>query len=356
MPQRTLQSDSRGLPSTPPRGRWGAPAVIGLLLLSTVPGCGRPSPASDTPSSPRLASVHGRDIRVEDFRLYWDDQRMATNSMPLREQVLEHLIQRSALAEEARRTGLDRDPAVQQGIDLILARRIRTTRLEPRLKSIQILDAEVEEAYRKQRDTRFTEPESVRAAVLWFNTRGQQPLEERYRPRLESVRTHLLADRFWIAPSNGFGALSITNSEHRVTRFNGGDTGWMRSNGSSEPWRTEVLRIAGTLRQPGDLSEVVAGPDGLFLVRLLDRRPPTVKPLESVRDEIRRSLLAERRRQVEESFDHEILAAAQVQRFPKPLEDLTNLPTVPRETPHPLFSVPGGRPSSPGTTPTRLPE
>ena len=69
------------------------------MCSSDLPGCGRPSPASDTPSSPRLASVHGRDIRVEDFRLYWDDQRMATNSMPLREQVLEHLIQRSALAD-----------------------------------------------------------------------------------------------------------------------------------------------------------------------------------------------------------------------------------------------------------------
>ena len=351
MPLRPFQSDSLELPSPMNRGRWEARALVGLVVLAAVLGCNQSGPVPDTKASPRVASIRGRDITVEAFRHYWDDQRMATNSMPLREQVLEHLIQRSALAEEARRTGLDLDPAVQQEIDLILARRLRTTRLEPRLKAIQILDSEVEEAYRKQRDTRFTEPESVRCAVLWFNTRGQQPLEERYRPRLESVRASLLANPSWIAPSNGFGALSITNSEHRVTRFNGGDTGWITTNATGEPWRSEVLRIAGDLRQPGDLSDVVAGRDGVFLVRLLDRRPPMVKPFESVRAEIQRSLLAERRRTVEEAFNHEILAASQVQRFPKPLEDLNDLPTVPRETPNSLFSLPGGGPS-----PKRLPE
>ena len=67
-------------------------------------------------------------------------------------------------------------------------------RLHPRLQSIQITDDAVKEAYERDRDTRFTEPAAVRDAVLWFNTRGQPPLEERYRPRLDAVRTRLLAE------------------------------------------------------------------------------------------------------------------------------------------------------------------
>lgn len=254
---------------------------------------------------------------------------MATDTPALREQVLEQLIQRSALAAAARQEGLDQDPTVQQEIDLLLARRLRTARLQPRLKAIQITDTSVKEAYEKDRDTRFTEPAAVRTAVLWFNTRGQPPLEERHRLRLDAVRTRLLADPAWIPASNGFGTLSVTNSEHRVTRFNGGDTGWIRPGASTDAWRSEVARIAATLQKPGDLSEVVAGPEGLFLVRLIDRREAAVKPLESVRSEIEKTLLAARRREVEETFDREILAAARVERFPQPLQTLTNLMVIP---------------------------
>lgn len=338
-----------------PAERQGLAVVAGLVLLAVAAGCGRPTSTTRSDTSPVLASVDGRDITAEAFRQQWEEQRMTTNTSVLREQVLEQLIQRSALAAAARREGLDQDPAVQQEIDLILARRLRTTRLQTRLKSIEITDAAVRESYERDRETRFTEPAAVRAAVLWFNTRGQPPLEERYRPRLDGVRTRLLADPSWVAASNGFGTLSVTNSEHRVTRFNGGDTGWLRIGDSGDPWRSEVARIAATLQKPGDLSEVVAGPEGLFLVRLLDRRDPAVRSLESVRAGIEKSLLAARRREVEDAFDREVLAAARIQRFPQRLQTLTNLPILPVGPADPTTFQPGVGPS-PGSSPHRLPQ
>ncbi|MFM7213578.1 MAG: SurA N-terminal domain-containing protein, partial [Verrucomicrobiota bacterium] len=316
---------------------------------------GRPTSATRSDTSPALASVDGRVITAEAFRHHWEDQRMATNSPALREQVLEQLIQRSALAAAARREGLDQDPVVQQEIDLLLARHLRTVRLQPRMKAIEVTDTAVKEAYERDRDSRFTEPAAIRAAVLWFNTRGQPPLEERYRPRFDAVRTRFLADPSWIAVSNGFGALSVTNSEHRVTRFSGGDTGWLRTGASGDAWRSEVVRIAATLQKPGDLSEVVAGPEGLFLVRLIDCRDPSIKPLESVRTGIETSLLAARRRELEEIFDREILAATRIERFPQPLQALTNLATLGIGSSDPSPFLPG--PSRPPVSyPNRPPQ
>lgn len=338
-----------------PEGPTGLPSTMGLILLMLVTGCGRTTATKRSDTSPILASVDGRVITAEAFRFHWGDQRMATNTLALREQVLEQLIQRSALAAAARREGLDQDPAVQQEVDLLLARRLRTTHLQTRLRSIEITDTDVQKAYERDRETRFTEPAAVRAAVLWFNSRGQQPLEERHRQRLETIRTRLLAEPSLIPSGAGFGALSVTNSEHRVTRFNGGDTGWLRIGGSADSWRSEVTRIAATLQKPGDLSEVVAGPEGLFLVRLVDRRDSSVKPLESVRAEIEKSLLATRRRHVEETFDREVFAAARIERFPQPLETLTNLPAVPTSVSDPTTIQPGTvRP--PGSAIHRLPQ
>lgn len=185
--------------------RWGLASVSCLVLLAMAAGCGRPTSAPRSDTSPVLASVDGRVITAEAFRHHWEDQRMATNTPVLREQLLEQLIQRSALAAAARREGFDQDPVVQQEIDFLLARRLRTTRLQHRMKSIEVTDAAVRESYERDRDTRFTEPAAVRAAVLWFNTRGQPPLEERYRPRLDGVRTRFLTDPSWITASNGFG-------------------------------------------------------------------------------------------------------------------------------------------------------
>jgi parvulin-like peptidyl-prolyl isomerase len=320
--------------------------LAGMAAALLAAGCRREAPAPAAQAPGVLAVVEGRPVTEADFRLAWG-QRPATADTPqARQALLDQLIERSALAAAARRAGVDQDPELAAEIDRLLISRLRTTRLQGQLSQVEIPEAELRAQYEQQRATRFSDPERVRAAVLWFDTRGQAPLVERYRPRLEAARAQVLQAGPALPATNGFGALALTNSEHRVSRFRGGDVGWLSASPTPDAWHAEALRLASALRQPGDLSEVTATPAGLFLVRLIARQPGGEKPFAAVRDQIRRSLIAEQRRRVEEQFKKDILGGARIERTPDAANRLAALP-LPTPAGNDAAPTPPGPPALP---------
>ena len=296
---------------------WAMP-WCGAIVLLLATGCGRQAAAPAAPSTDvhSLAVVDGRPVTEADFRLWWGRRSGTADAPAARQEALDQLIERSALAGAARRAGLDRDPEVVAEMDRLLIARLRATRLQEQLSRIDVPEAELMAEYERGRTTRYHRPEQVRVAVLWLDTRGQEPLAERYRPRLEAVRSELARSGVAMPATNGFGTLALANSEHRASRHRGGDLGWIPTSPSPDAWRTEVLRLAGMLRQPGDTSEVSATPAGVFLVRLIGRESGGEHPFAAVREQIRRTLLTEHRRRVEDQFQREALEAARIERPP----------------------------------------
>ncbi len=306
--------------------RWG-------ILVTLLAGCDRGAggPAAAGPGTAVLASVGGPVITEADFRKRWGQHPPKADTAEARQKVLDELVTRAALVDAARRSGLDRDPEVAEEIGRLLITRLRQQRLQPRLEALRVDDDEIRSVYETHRQTRFTEPERVRVAVLWFDTRGEAPLVERFRPRLESVRARVLsqADAFPVA--EGFGALAMTQSEHRVSRQRGGDLGWIALDdagaASRSAWDLAVRDAARSLKAPGDLSDVVATPEGVFLVRLTGRRPAAALPLADVRGRIERELMREKRQRLEAEFERTILAEARIVRNGPALSALAGLST-----------------------------
>lgn len=290
--------------------------LAGLVAGLMASGCGRQAAAPDASSQvvPSLAVVDGQPVTEADFRHWWGRRSGPADSPQARQEVLNQLIERSALAAAARRAGLDRDPELAAEVDRLLIARLHSTRLKERMDRVEVPEAELAAEYERGRTTRYRRPEQVRAAVLWFDTHGQAPLAERYRPRLEAVRAELA--QAGLPATNGFGQFALANSEHRVSRHRGGDLGWLPNSPSQDAWRTEVMRLAGTLREPGEVSEISTSPAGLFLVRLIGREPGGEQPYAAAREQILRSLLTERRRRVEDRFRQETLEAARIERPP----------------------------------------
>ena len=325
LPKATIaQARQRGHP------RQAAFRILGMLGLALGLGACKPrQPSAAAPAPEVLATVAGRNLTAADFRYWWENRHPGTDTQALRTEVLDRMIERTALAEAARQAGLDREPAIASQIDALLIARLQETRLQARLDSLTVSDEDLQTRYEATKQSAFTQPEATRVAVLWFNTRGQAPLEARYRPRLEQVRAQVAQDAAAYPVDSGFGPLAIGNTEHRASRFMGGDVGWLDAGPSSDPFRTTVMEVAAALKQPGEVSAVVTAPSGLFLVRLLDRRAAAVKPLAAVSAELRKTLVAERRQALRDEFTREMLAQTAIQRFPKPLESLANLPAAP---------------------------
>jgi hypothetical protein len=309
---------------------WGG--VLAVLLLA---GCGK---KESQPEPGVLAKGEGWTVRGDDFRHWWNTRPGPADSPQARTEALDRLVERATLAAAARQAGLERDPETAAQIESLLIARLQEVRLAPQLAAVKISDDEVRARYDAQRENAFTQPESVRVALLWFNTRGQQPLVDRYRPRLEQIRAGVIAGGDSFPVTNGFGPAAVGNTEHKPSRLIGGDLGWLEVRPGSDPWHQAVLELAAPLKNPGDISEIVAGKEGLFLVRLIERRTSALKPFESVSAEIRKGLVEEQRKRLQEEFTHRIISQAQPERFPTALAALADLPTRAGAAPPPAKS------------------
>lgn len=248
-----------------------------------------------------LAWVDGTPISEATFRFWWDRDRPTEDTETSRRAVLDGIIERTAVANQARQAGIDRDPEVIEAIESLLIARMKELELQPKLKAVSVSDEEAREYYDAELDNYTSAPEQ-RLAVLWFNSRGVKPLEARYRPRLEAVRKELLENPASIPVEQGFASLALRHSEHRASRIRGGDLGWLETRTSNDPWRNEVGRIAADLVRPGELSEIVSGEHGLFLVRLIGRRDAAVQPFEDVKPRIVARLEQVQRARLSEGF------------------------------------------------------
>jgi parvulin-like peptidyl-prolyl isomerase len=325
--------------------QWGG--VLAVLLLA---GCGKKESA---PDANVLAQGDGWSVRADDFRHWWSTRPGPADSPQARMEALDRLVERATLAAAARQAGLERDPETVAQIESLLIARLQEVRLAPQLAAVKVSDEEVRARYDAQRESAFTRPEALRVALLWFNTRGQQPLVDRYRPRLEQIRAEVSADPAKFPVTEGFGPIAVGNTEHRESRLLGGDLGWLEVAAGSDAWRNAVLRLAAPLQNPGDLSGIEAGGDGLFLVRLIGRRAPEVQPFEAVSAEIRRRLIEQRHKALQEEFTRSILAQSQTDRFPEALAAVADLPprsgasapgpvppALPAKTPQPTANAP----------------
>ncbi len=83
-----------------------------------------------------------------------------------------------------------------------------------------------------------------------------------------------------------FGDLARQHSEDAATRYHGGDGGWMTRGQKSHAWPQEVMTAVFALKAPGEISPVIPAPEGLYLVKLMERTEAAAAPLEQVRERI----------------------------------------------------------------------
>ena len=306
----------------------------GLASLLLLGACSDPEPSAKPDRSPGVLAVVG-DTAIDEarFRHAWERRIPASDTAESRGEILDSLIRQSAFAEAARAAGLDRDPLVVEQVERLLVGRLREVQLAPMLAEVSVTDEEVREYFETHQAESFHLPGQVRSAVLWFDTRGQEPLMARYRPRLDEVRAAIADGSDAVPPASGFGAFALRNSEHRASRTKGGDLGWLQDGRPMDKLHAIVAELAAELALPGDLSPVTARPEGLFLVRLIDRRDPRPLDLAEVSGKIRQQLLRERREHTEERWTAEMLESCEIARRPERLEALRDLPVREREMP-----------------------
>jgi peptidyl-prolyl cis-trans isomerase D len=144
---------------------------------------------------------------------------------------------------------------------------------------ITIPPADVEAAYNASID-QYTTPEQIRASHILFSTTGKD--EATVRAKAEEVLAKAKAGA-------DFAALAREYSDDEATAKNGGDLDYF-GRGRMVP---EFEQVAFNM-QPGEISDLVKTQYGFHIIKVTDKKPAIVKPLDEVRDQIVDRLTYER--------------------------------------------------------------
>lgn len=271
------------------------------------------------PDPDLIATVGNREIRVKQFK---EEAARRGGLRPEgldRRKLLEELIDYEAMLVKAFEAGLDKDPEVIRAYHNLLVGKLRTRQLEPRIENVAISDEEIKAQYETHID-RYTRPARSRIAILYFETHPTMSPEKR-----ESIRARLAEARekaqSLSQDERGFGALAIRYSEDQASRYKGGDIGWL-AQGRAYRWPDPVVSAGFSLETIGDVSDVIETDNGLYLVKLLDRRDAVATPLEKAKTRIRHKMLLEKRKQTEAAFIAEQRAATEITIYPDVLASI----------------------------------
>ncbi len=174
------------------------------------------------------------------------------------------------------KSGLTVDERKEQIRRELLFRKYEQEVLAPKVRERIAKEHLAREFYDRYRDQRFRRPRMVHLQVITRAVAKDAPEETRAaeKEKLEEARRRILG-------GEEFADLARELSTD-AKAIEGGDYGWMAID---ERWNP-TLREAIARLSPGELSPVVEGPVGFYLVRLVEEKPAGVIPFDEVRKDI----------------------------------------------------------------------
>jgi parvulin-like peptidyl-prolyl isomerase len=261
-----------------------APLSALLVLLSISPAPAVTSQPGDLVA--QMGQLHFTAGDLKDFlqTLSPDIRRQALADPLAMERLIQGEVARRAILNEATAKKWQSRPAVAKEInaarDSIVLRNYLTAVTD--LPASYPSESDIKAAYTLNPD-KFLVPRQYRLEQIFITS---PPGDKNAAAALKtakdlSAKAHMRGVRFE--------DLARQNSQHKATAEKGGDTGWLMES----QLRPAILsKIAGMAK--GEISEPIRGDQGWHIVRLMDTKPATTRPLAEVRALIVTSLRQEK--------------------------------------------------------------
>ena len=331
--------------SLPSRCRF---TVFSVLAAAALGGCSRKDAAP--PGSPVLAKAGGEVITVDDFQNEVQ-RRLAKNiSVPDKNVLIEEMLGRLAALSRAKLAKLDADAETKREMENVLIAKLRAQELESKLASATVTNDELRKAY-DAGAAKFASPAKVRLAILHVHADAKMSdakraeLRSRMDDALKKAAEHP-AEGGRGGAANGFGQVAAEYSDDQVSRYRGGDIGWLDAGNFSYRWPKEVLE-AGYAMEKGARSGVIESASGLYAVMKTDSRDGSTSAFDDAKASLHRELLTRKRADIEASFLQETreLTGAEIH------HDVLATVTLPAAAAKPVPLAESAPPSLPGMKP-----
>ena len=138
---------------------------------------------------------------------------------------------------------------------------------------------DIERQYQQNKD-QYSTPEQVRASHILLNTEGKD--ESAVKAQAESLLKQ-------VRDGGDFAALATKFSQDEASAKNGGDLDYFGRGRMVKEFEEVAFSLA-----PGSISDLVKTQYGFHIIKVVDKKPATTKPLEEVRQQIADQLAYER--------------------------------------------------------------
>lgn len=279
-------------------------AMVGLLR------CSSGSSGRDA-GPPPVLQIGARSFSAAELQALIEEQpealRAHYGTPSGREAFIAQLVRTELLVQEARRQGLERDPAVRGMVDRLLVQK-----LAERLELPPIDEDQLRAAYQAAQNE-FVRPDRLHLrAIYWASPPGAPD-----RPAVEKAAKATVGRLAATKPDAreaAFEATARTVTAHLASRDAGGDLGPRTPEDLAALFGAGVEAPAGKLQQPGQLSELIETDRGLVVLYLRGRQPGLTQTFEAVRPRLAQRLSAEARTQALEMLVERLARENKVQR------------------------------------------
>ncbi|MBP6332823.1 MAG: peptidylprolyl isomerase [Aminivibrio sp.] len=268
-------------------------ALLVLLLLAFAAGAetaktGDPAPEVKTPASEAkapvdpetvLARVGETEIRMKDVREILgklDPQRasMYDNEMGHRA-ILEEMVNMELFLLLGKELEVEKDPGFAEMLESVKKDIIRRFAVDRVMKDVKVTPEEIAEYYEKNKE-QFTVPESVRASHILVS--GDQEMQK----VMEDLKAGM--------------SFEDAAKKHSTcaSKEQGGDLGYFSKGDMVKEFNDAVFAMK--------VGEVTAEPVktkfGLHLIKLVEKKDASVRPLDEVKEELREALENDRKAKI----------------------------------------------------------
>jgi hypothetical protein len=262
--------------------------LLGLVALVLAAGCGRgPSHATHSGSNV-VVTIEGIPIGAAQLEAEYGRTGGSGPAGSDKEKLLASLIDRETAYLKAIRSGFLETPEIQQAVRALVVARYRESR-EGEIPQVEKVTEEQVRAVYAAGTPRFLRPAAFNLALLKLEFPQKADEEHRSAALRRAVQLRDRA-RTECQGLSHFGPLAAEFSVDQGTRYRGGEQGWMNVSEAGSRLPDAVAQAAATLTQPGQISDPIAASDGIYLLKLIGRRPEQLRPFDEVRPRIEHEL------------------------------------------------------------------
>lgn len=292
-------------------------AVLTVFCVWLVPvGC-KPKATPSAETSPVVAEVGGRKITHADFEAEAARRRAAGRPAASAKDLLGEMIEREAMLVKAEASGIAQSEVFRRDSESRLLSQWIASTLAKTRDNVKVTDDELKKAYEERKDSAFTSAALTRLAILFRKISGR--IGDDAAQALEKSLSEGVAafEKDRVASTNngrlpGFGKIAADYSEDTVTRYRGGDLGWLNLEQGEHPRVPKEVLAAGAALAQGKVSAPIRAGDGVYVVMKVGERSAKQMTFQEAVPMLRRRLLREKQRAVEAHFKAEVLGSVPV--------------------------------------------